>query len=130
MNNKVDHNKKLGTAGELFVVNYLKQQGFIICAQNYRKFFGEIDIIAHKKDMYIFVEVKTRQSHTIPMAQLISSSKQKKIIKTAQNFISKYKLNTTKICRFDVALVISNDVDISIDYIENAFTTVEEFYDY
>ncbi|MBV8660568.1 MAG: YraN family protein [Candidatus Dependentiae bacterium] len=121
--------KSLGNAGESFVVNHLQQHGFTICAQNYRKFFGEIDIIAYKKQLYVFVEVKTRKPTTVAMGQLISKSKQKKIIKTAQTFIAEKQL-FNKTFRFDVALLVKNDVNFSIDYLENAFTQQEDGYDY
>lgn len=122
----MNDNKKLGNAGELFVVNYLQQQGFIVCAQNYRKFFGEVDIIALKKNLYAFVEVKTRKSDFIAMGQLIAPSKQIKIIKTAQTFIAENKLGINNICRFDVALLIKNGETFTMDYIENAFTKPEK----
>lgn len=128
MINPTPDKKKLGNKGELFVVNYLQQQGFIICSQNYRKFFGEIDIIAHKKQLYIFVEVKTRKSTTIAMGQLVNKSKQKKIIKTAQTFISEQQLHN-KTFRFDVALLTQSNKDFSINYLENAFTQQESSYD-
>ncbi|MDP3788438.1 MAG: YraN family protein [Candidatus Chromulinivorax sp.] len=122
--------KKLGNAGELFVVQHLQQQGFTICAQNYRKFFGEVDIIASKKNLYVFVEVKTRKSDFISMGQLIAPSKQTKIIKTAQTFIAEHQLGRNNICRFDVALLIKNGETFSMEYIENAFTKKEDRYGY
>ena len=122
--------KNLGNAGEQFVVSYLKKNGFTVCAQNYRKFFGEIDIIACKKNLYVFVEVKTRKSDAMPMGQLISTSKQDKIIKTAQTFMVENQLSRNNVCRFDVALVLKKDVDFSINYIENAFTKQEDRYGY
>jgi putative endonuclease len=128
--NKNSDYKILGNSGEMFVVKYLQQQGFTIFAQNYRKFFGEIDIIAYKKNLYIFVEVKTRKSKTPMMGQLISISKQKKIIKTAENFIVEEKIAENNTYRFDVALLVLNDTNFSIDYIQNAFTKKEEFYAY
>ena len=123
-------NKILGNAGELFVLNYLQKNGFTICAQNYRKFFGEIDLIASKKNLYVFVEVKTRKSDAMPMGQLISKSKQDKIIKTAQTFMVENQLSMNNVCRFDVALVLKNDVAFSMDYIENAFVKKEDSYAY
>lgn len=121
----MNDNKKLGNAGEQFVVSYLQQKGFTICSQNYRKFFGEIDIIACKKSLYVFVEVKTRTSADMPMGQLISPLKQKKIIKTAQTFIVEHQLDKNNVCRFDVALVLKNGVSFSVEYLENAFTQQE-----
>ncbi len=122
--------KKLGNTGEQFVIDHLKQQGFTLCAQNYRKFFGEIDIIACKKNLYVFVEVKTRKSDTMPMGNLISPTKQIKIIKTAQTFIAENKISLNNICRFDVGLVVKKNDEFSLKYIENAFTKPERDYGY
>lgn len=115
----------LGSQGELFVVNYLQQQGFTVCAQNYRKFFGEIDIIAYKKQLYVFVEVKTRTSAIMPMGQLISRTKQIKITKTAQTFMAEHQLSRSYVCRFDVALLVKKNTDFNLEYLENAFTEQE-----
>ena len=38
----------LGQKGEQLVAHYLEQQGFTICAVNYKHRCGEIDIIAEK----------------------------------------------------------------------------------
>jgi len=119
--------KKLGNQGEQFVIDYLQQQKFTLVAQNYRKFFGEIDIIAYKKNLYVFVEVKTRRSSAMPMGNLISPSKQQKIIKTAQTFIAEQQLYD-KTFRFDVALVCQQATTFSMQYIENAFTKNDECY--
>ncbi|MGZ6251057.1 MAG: YraN family protein [Candidatus Chromulinivorax sp.] len=119
--------KKLGNQGELFVVQYLQQHGFTLHCQNYRQFFGEIDVIAYKKSLYLFVEVKTRKTHSSLMGQLISKSKQEKIIKTAQYFIAEQKLSNIT-ARFDVALLIQEQNNFHIDYIENAFTQQDQGY--
>ena len=121
-------NRSFGNQGEQFVVAYLQEQGFVIKAQNYRKFFGEVDIIACKTQLYVFVEVKTRKSASIAMGQLISIPKQQKIIKTAQTYIAEQKLHGC-VHRFDVALVQPSGSTFSVEYIENAFTKPESNYD-
>lgn len=52
------HNK-IGSAGEEIAVKHLMKQRYKILKRNYRKKWGEIDIIARKKDILHFVEVKT-----------------------------------------------------------------------
>ena len=51
--------KEIGDIGEEYAVNYLKKHRYKILSRNYRKRFGEIDIIAEKKGTVAFVEVKT-----------------------------------------------------------------------
>ena len=72
----------LGKKGENLVIEYLKQQGFTILAQNYRQTYGEIDIVAQKQELVAFIEVKLRTNHYYTIADLIPIGKQKKIIKT------------------------------------------------
>lgn len=50
--------------GEKLASEYLKKQGYKIIENNFRKGYGEIDIIALDKDTLVFVEVKTKTSDT------------------------------------------------------------------
>jgi len=111
-----------GKEGELLVAQYLKEKGYTIISQNYRKFFGEIDLIAQKKDTIAFVEVKWRHNPLIDSAELIGPSKQKKIISIAKEFLSKHN-NLEVVCRFDVALIEENNNSIELRYIQNAFNS-------
>jgi len=49
----------IGSLGEDVAERFLKGRGFEIVDRNYRKKFGEIDIIAKKSEVIHFVEVKT-----------------------------------------------------------------------
>lgn len=51
--------RKLGDTGESIACNFLKRRGFDILDRNYLKKWGEIDIIAKKKGVIRFIEVKT-----------------------------------------------------------------------
>lgn len=48
-----------GQNGELIAAIYLEKQGFSIIDRNYRKKWGEIDLIVKKSQKIHFVEVKT-----------------------------------------------------------------------
>lgn len=54
---KGEHNKT-GALGELIARKWLQKRGFLISDDNYRKKFGEIDIVAKKGQKVHFVEVK------------------------------------------------------------------------
>jgi len=112
----------LGLKGEQAVVSYLCAQQCTIMTTNFRVHGGEVDIIAKKDNVLMFVEVKTRNNPLIDPAEVITTSKQKKIMHAAQFFLITNKLNTDDYtCRFDVALVsfVHNKADIA--YIPDAF---------
>ena len=108
----------LGSWGEELVSQHLKEKGYTIVALNYRCRYGEIDIIASKQDLITCVEVKTRSKEYFATSVVITTSKQKKIIKTAKLFLQKQNISDVS-CRFDVATVTRKNSAIS--YIENAF---------
>jgi len=111
-----EQRKRFGTEGEQLVAAELKKQGFVVEHKNYRKPYGEIDLIASKKDLLVFVEVKRRTRAPFALGQLITPSKQKKIILVAQEYIARYN-HEEKYCRFDVALLVGK----KITYIPDAF---------
>lgn len=114
-------NKRIfGDQAEAFVAQELCKQGFTICKQNYQKLYGEIDIIAQKDDLLIFVEVKVRQHEYGSMHDLVTNSKQKKIGLVAREYISRNRI-VDKICRFDIALVQMNGDQPLLTYIPHAF---------
>ena len=51
--------KKIGKIGEDIACQFLIRKGFRILDRNYRKEYGEIDIVAEKSGIVRFVEVKT-----------------------------------------------------------------------
>lgn len=59
---KKSNNLLLGKKGEDIAADYLVRHGYTIVERNFRKRYGDIDIIAQKGDVLVFVEVKTRTS--------------------------------------------------------------------
>lgn len=114
-----------GAIGENIVADILQKRGFAIKARNYKTKYGEIDIIACKRDLVLFIEVKIRSTHHFNLSTVVDYSKQKKIIRTALDYIWKQKLSD-KIYRFDVALLeVSATNQYTMNYISNAFTASE-----
>lgn len=117
--------KETGDAGEKYAENYLRKHKYKILERNYRKKYGEIDIIAERKDILVFVEVKTRHTASITTgADAVNFKKQQRIIKTALAYLAEKDIE--KLCRFDVCEVYVNSETLkleSLNYIENAFET-------
>ena len=58
-NKNLTTKQKIGNLGEIYAGKWLEKNGFKIIVRNYRKKWGEIDIIVTKKDSLHFIEVKT-----------------------------------------------------------------------
>ncbi len=56
----VNHKQSLGKAGERLAEAYLVKKGYRILERNFKKRYGELDIIALHDKTLVFVEVKTR----------------------------------------------------------------------
>ena len=56
----MENKRQIGSNYEQKAVQYLLENGYTILQQNYRNRCGEIDIIARKKCMLVFLEVKYR----------------------------------------------------------------------
>jgi putative endonuclease len=57
--------KIVGRCGEDAAGKYLTASGYMILTTNFRTRYGEIDIMAKKDDLPVFVEVKTLMLHTV-----------------------------------------------------------------
>jgi putative endonuclease len=117
-----EDNIKSGSKGESIACGLLEKKGYRIIKRNFRFGRGEIDIIAKKDEMLIFVEVKSKSNKEYGEPEYaVTKSKQKQIIKIARAYL--YENNITDIqCRFDViAISYENYSDPKINHIENAF---------
>ena len=79
---------KLGKKAEKIAANYLKKQGLKIIDRNFRTRAGEIDLIAKKGDIFIFVEVKSKKGYGYGSPEeMVDRRKQRKIIRTAELYL-------------------------------------------
>lgn len=93
MKNKTEKNtSQKGGWGESVACNFLINNGYRIIKQNYRKKWGEIDIISKRKDStLVFVEVKTLYKNAANFAGLVpednlTSRKLKNLKRTCELF--------------------------------------------
>lgn len=88
----------LGRLGEETACNFLKKKNYKILARNYIPKFiagpvrGEIDIIAKKNGVIIFVEVKTLSRHSggpyLPAEDKVNKQKQARILAAARAWLA------------------------------------------
>jgi putative endonuclease len=91
--------KKIGSLGERLAADYLKFRGYRVLEQNFflRALGGpkiaEVDIIARKGDIFVFVEVKTIKANSKFLAQdKINQTKKWKIAKAAESWLIKHNV--------------------------------------
>ncbi len=79
MAKKLALNSKIGVLGEDIAARFLMKHGFSIKFRNYWKKWGEIDIVAQKRDKTYFIEVKSVSceniSHNCMLSEQISNKK-------------------------------------------------------
>jgi putative endonuclease len=78
----------VGRWGEDTAVHYLAANGYSILERNMRTAHGEIDIVASKDGLLIFVEVKTRRSHAFAYPEdSVTSRKQAHLLSAAEEYL-------------------------------------------
>ena len=112
--------KELGYIGESIACDTMLKKSYRILCRNYIFNKAEVDIIAEKDGLLIFVEVKTRiSSYLTDPSLLVSIGKQKQIFRAADQFVKDFY--PEREWRFDIIVVITNNEYTSIEHIEDAF---------
>lgn len=113
------NHKMIGNIGEEIACNYLQKQGCTILQQNVYSRFGEIDIIAEKENILLFIEVKYRKNEYFALAaESITPQKQEKMRLTIETYLQKHPTN--KALRIDLVTVVGNS-PYKIEWIKNIF---------
>ena len=114
--------KTIGNNGENKAADYLETQGYSIIERNWRTKTGEIDIIAHKDETVVFVEVKSLPNGTMELLQTeLNRGKLQRIVKTSKRFLLNHRQYSNSYVRYDV-IVIDMPGYPQVYHIENAFT--------
>ncbi len=109
-----------GKLGEDKAAAFLQDKGYEILARNYRFRHSEIDIIAKKNKILMFVEVKTRTNVSFGMPEeFVDATKRRLIMKAAEQYI--FDTDWQGDIRFDVISVIITQHTTWIEHIEDAF---------
>lgn len=114
------HNE-IGKKGENESINYLLSNDYLVVARNYRFDRAEIDIIAKKDNVLIFIEVKTRSKNIFGNPEeFLSEAQQERIFKAAQHYIEEHNIDLN--IRFDVISIIKNK---ELKHFKDAFYPVD-----
>jgi putative endonuclease len=113
----------IGEYGERVAVDFLRAKGHRILKRNFKgPRRGEVDIIARKDRLLLFVEVKTRRSDTrIRPLDAVDKSKQQLIERGANAWLKLLKTRNLP-WRFDVIEILIEEGEIpKINHVKDAF---------
>ena len=101
-----------GDAAEERACRHLERSGFTIVERNFRTRGGEIDIVARKGDLLVFVEVRSREVPGFGTPEeSVTPAKRRRIVAAARRYLTNVPASSWREARFDV---------IAIEGVENA----------
>lgn len=113
--------RKLGDYGEALVAKHLAAQQWTIIERNWQCPKGELDIVAHDGEEWVFVEVRTRRApNTDAAAESITSRKHKRLLNAVHAYFNAHNLDEVP-WRIDLALVAVWQEKPVIEIIRDAF---------
>ena len=94
----------LGLSAESRAAAFLIAKGYRIAARRWRSPVGEIDIVARRRRLLIFVEVKARE-RLDDAAEAVIVRQQRRIVAAAEAWLASHPDDANCDMRFDVVLV-------------------------
>ena len=95
---------RLGLSAESRAAAYLIAKGFRILARRWRSPAGEIDIVARRRRLLVFVEVKARATLD-DAAESVSPHQKRRICAAAEAWLAAHPDDSVQDMRFDAMLV-------------------------
>lgn len=99
-----EHNE-LGKWGEEIASRYLQEKGYVIIERDWKSGKKDIDIIAIDNDVYVFVEVKSRQNRMFSEPENAVNYNKMQYLKQAISNYIKYRCLNNNV-RFDVVTIV------------------------
>jgi putative endonuclease len=95
---------RLGLSAESRAAAYLVAKGYRIVARRWRSPVGEVDIIARRRQVLVFVEVKAR-ARLDDAAESVTERQQRRIAAAAAAWLAGHSDDVNSDIRFDAVLV-------------------------
>lgn len=113
--------REFGDWGEKVAAWYLQKKGYRVIDKNVQFRDGEIDLVALKDGLLIFVEIKTRKTAGFGSVSAINQTKQNRIRRAAIRFCKQEGLSAAT--QFDAVVIIGSQEskEISIQHFRNCF---------
>ena len=104
---------RFGLSAESRAAAYLIAKGFRILARRWKSPVGEIDIVARRRHLLIFVEVKARE-RLDDAAWSVTDRQRARIIAAAEAYLARLADETIRDIRFDAVLVAPGRIPLHI----------------
>jgi putative endonuclease len=113
--------KETGIKGEQIAVNFLINNNYAILFRNWRFGKKEVDIIAHKGDTLVFIEVKTRRSFDFGFPEEAVNTQKQSFLKLAAEAFMEANPQYIQL-RFDIiSILLEANNTKEILHFEDAF---------
>ncbi len=111
-----------GNAAEERACRHLDQSGYTIVERNFRHPGGEIDIVARKGDVFVFVEVRSLEAAGFGTPEeSVTPAKRRRIIGAARGYLSNVPPSSWREARFDVIAIEGSGDSAVITHFPAAF---------
>jgi putative endonuclease len=103
-----------GRRGEDDAYFYLRRQGYVMVARNWRspRHRGELDLIGWDGEVLCFIEVKTRTTRDVkPAEAAVDDEKRHDLCAAARDYLR--RVSAPPAVRFDIVSVYYNDTEVT-----------------
>lgn len=125
MGRRPDRRRGVARLGELLAAAWLLLKGYRMEARNWRCPQGELDIVARRGGLLVFVEVKTRTSGAAGSPEeAVTPAKRARLVRLAQLYLAR-RPGPSPGCRFDVIAVDATRFPPRVRHLPGAFRADE-----
>jgi len=111
-----------GRRAEELACRRLTAAGLEPLARNYRWRGGEVDLVMRDGDTVVFVEVRYRTRDDYGGgAESVDAHKQRRLVATAEHFLSRHPDYRHRTCRFDVVAIGPGPDGEAVHWLKGAF---------
>lgn len=113
--------QKTGALGEQLALQYLQQHGYTITDKNWRGKSGEIDLVAFRGEIIVFVEVRSRRSEsTAIIFDSLDLRKQANMESVVYEYLSEKQMDQSALWRIDmIAIALRHNAPPLLEHVED-----------